>query len=543
MAKSPVEKRLEQLRDLWLEASERPTLRLAVWRAPDNATRMLSTFFEAQQHPGEWNTPDAFLRLDSPFETSWDYSRALKHALVTGFEENHDALKEQGIEPDWSTASQEHPDTAAGFVALLTSFAEHYRNHWRYVVVVLDPERVTSPEAFERWLDAALMAPELREPQARVRFALMDTNEHPAWQALADRHRSAAQVIDAPVDMFDIARATAAQSGGSGPQVAHRLALTDVMTSLEKGNAAQTAQRADKAMKLCEKEQWHDQQVVLHMAVAGAHLKEKQYGDAIQRYRLARECAARAELAEHPAGGTLVLQTWFGEAGAWLAAGQSGQAAQAYKQASEVARHIPNVLFVIEGLRMAAYCFAKDGQRQTALDHGLQAIGEAKPLSVEDRGTTTFPLVLQDQLRRQDSSRTEKIERAAVRYQDAIAAAHKDMETKASQLGTRPSPQELAKLDLLLEAKLEAVFAKLCEEREKLIAHGDVFFRKVVAVGRDFLHPGWNGLPDVKHPLDKDMAEWSSPPPFGVLPDATDLLDPSAASTPAPLPTSAESVA
>lgn len=543
MSKSPVEKRLEQLRDLWLDASEDPALRLAVWRAPDNAKRMLSAFFEAQQHPGEWNTPDAFLRLDVPFETSWGYSRGLKQTLAAGFEENRDALKDQGIEPDWSPTAHEHPDTAAGFMALLSSFAEHYRAHWRHVVVVLEPQRVTSLEAFESWLDAALTAPDAREPQARVRIAMTDTREHPGWQALADRHKGRSQVIDAPVDMFDIARATAAQSGGSGPQVAHRLALTDVMTSLEKGSAAQTAQRADKAMTLCEAQQWHDQQLVLHMATAGAHLKEKQHGEAIKRYRLARECAARAQAAGHPAGDTLLLQTWFGEAGAWLAAGQNAQAAQAYKQGSEVARRIPNVLFVIEGLRMAAYCHAKDGKRQMALDHGLQAIGEAKPLSPDERATTTFPLLLQDLLRLQDASLADKLERAAARYQESVADTHQDMETRASRLGPNPPSNELTKLDLLLEAKLESVFAKLCDEREALIARGDVFFRKVVAVGRDFLHPGWNGLPDVKHPLDKEMAEWNSPPPFGVLPDASDLIDAGAPRDPVAQPVPAESAA
>lgn len=543
MSKSPVEKRLEQLRDLWLEASEQPSLRLAVWRVPDNAKRMLAAFFEAQQHPGEWNTPDAFLRLDVAFETSWGYSRALKQTLAAGYEENRDALQDQGIAPDWVADSQEYPDTAAGFVALLSSFAEHYHAHWRHVVVVLEPQRVASPEAFEAWLDAAMTAPELRQPQARVRLAMADTREHPGWQPLVDRHKGASQVIDAPVDMFDIARATAAQSGGSGPQVAHRLALTDVMTSLEKGSAAQTAQRADKAMTRCVAEQWYDQQVVLHMATAGAHLKEKQHGEAIKRYRLARECATRAQAADHPAGGTMVLQTWFGEAGAWLAAGQHGHAAQAYQQAAQVARQIPNVLFVIEGLRMAAYCQAKDGKRDLALDHGLQAIAEAKPLTADERATTTFPLLLQDLLRLQDASLADKLDRSATRYQESVATAHKEMEAKAARLGPNPASQELTRLDLLLEAKLEAAFAKLCEERESLIGRGDVFFRKVVAVGRDFLHPGWNGLPEVKHPLDKDMAEWSSPPPFGVLPDASDLTDPAAAQAPASPAVPAESAA
>jgi hypothetical protein len=40
--------------------------------------------------------------------------------------------------------------------------------------------------------------------------------------------------------------------------------------------------------------------VVLHMAVAGAHLKEKQYGEAVLRYRRARECAMDARARQHP---------------------------------------------------------------------------------------------------------------------------------------------------------------------------------------------------------------------------------------------------
>ena len=63
-------------------------------------------------------------------------------------------------------------------------------------------------------------------------------------------------------------------------------------------------------------------------------------------------------------------------------------------------------------------------------------------------------------------------------------------------------------------------------EREQLIAGGDSFFRKVVSVGRELLHPGWNGLPDVRHPQAKSMTEWSEPPGYLSLPDGDYLPQP-----------------
>ena len=53
------------------------------------------------------------------------------------------------------------------------------------------------------------------------------------------------------------------------------------------------------------------------------------------------------------------------------------------------------------------------------------------------------------------------------------------------------------------------------------------------AIGRELLHPQWSGLPEVKHPLDKDQAMWTKMPPGAELPPPEDgeleLIAPQAA--------------
>ncbi|PFH08283.1 hypothetical protein BCF11_0636 [Collimonas sp. PA-H2] len=528
MAKNPVEKRVATLRDLWLEHTQDPRMRVLVWRIPANADRMLQAFFEIQQHPGDWTTPDLFLRFDAAFETSFGYSRALRQSLVQNYIDSKDSLHEQGVTTDWSVTQTPQHDSAAGVMTTLASFASYHHaqlEHLRYVAAVLAPHPVTSQEAWEAWLDAALRSPALTADGAGVRLVLVDTVTDQRWQALAQRHGDRVRVVEAPIDMFDIARETVAQAGGAGPTVAYRQLLTDVITLVEKGSAAQTAARAEKAMEIAQREQWPDQQVVLQMAVAGAHLKEKNYADAIKRYRDARACATEAEQSKHPMGADLIMQTWFGEAGVWLVAKEPERAAQAYRSAAEQAQRVPNPMFEIEGFRMAAYCYAQNGQQQPAREHGALALRAAKAVSPAERPLTTMALALHDLLRVQDPARTAKLERSASDYQAAISTAHLLAEQQAAKLGAQPQASDLEKIENAMHIRFESSFQRQRQEREQLIAGGDEYFRKVVALARELLNPLWNGLPEVKHPLDKDVPQWSEPPQFTKLPDSSGVID------------------
>lgn len=519
--KSPVEKRVELLRDLWMAHTEDAGVRLIVWRIPDNADRMLQAFFEAQRQGGDGTVPDLFMCFTLPFETGFGFSRAINESLVASYVDSLEPLHQQGVRADWKYSRVDRTDSSAGCMSLLGSFAEHHQAHLRHVAAVVTPTSVSDHTALMAWLEGALSTP---VPHG-VRLCVVDTKTDPKWQPLAQRHGKQVCVIDAPIDMFDIARETAAQAGGSGPAVAYRQLLTDVMALVEKGTPAQAADRAERALRIARKEQWWDQQVVLYMAVAGAHLKAQEHREAIRRYGQARDCALQAQRHHHPVGATLVMQTWFAEAGVWLMAKQPERAAQLYREGAECARGVPDPMFAIEGFRMAAYCHAQANDRTQAQEHGQLAIVASKAVSAKERPLTTLPLALQDLLRLQDPLRTEKLEKFAAQYQTEISAAHHRGEQRAKRLGPKPAHAQIDQIEAEMHAHFEASFQRLRDGRERIIASGDEYFRKVVAVGRQLLHPLWNGLPEVKHPLDQDVAAWSKPPECMPLPDASDLME------------------
>jgi hypothetical protein len=516
MAVSPVEQRIALMTELWLEATSDPAVRVVVWRVPDNADRMLLAFFEAQRLEGVGQAPDLFIRFDAPFETGFAYSRALNDALLESYVESRESFQQQGIALDWPFGRVPRPDSAAGFAALFASFAAHHQAHFRHAAAVLMPGTVTADDALERWVRALLahgIAP-------GVRVVLVQSASRPRWDGVLAAHPGIARAIDPPIDMFDIARETAAQAGSSGPAVAYRQLLTDVLTLVEKGTPAQAAARADKALAIAEREAWFDQRVVLHMAVAGAHLKAQEVPPAIHRYREARAAAEQARAQQHPAGDNLVMQTWFGEAGAWLVGKQPRRAADAYRSAAEVAQRIPNRMFAIEGFRMAAYCHAQEREIEPAREFGALALREGKALPPDERAHTTLHVALHDLLRLQDAPRAAQLEKLAATYQAEIAAAHADAESAAETLGASPSNAAIDTLEARMHARFEAAFATLRDQRERTIGGGDVFFRKVVAIARELLHAQWAGLPEVMHPLDQERSSWTKVPQAAVLPAA-----------------------
>jgi tetratricopeptide (TPR) repeat protein len=519
--KNPVEKRIALLRELWLEATENAQVRVVVWRIPDNADRMMLAFFESQRHEGEWQVGDLFIKFDAPFETGFTYSRMLCEALIESYLASADSFKEQAIALNWPFAKVQRPDSAAGFLHLLDAFARHHAEHFRFVVAALMPAPITSVQALQAWLETALQ----KGVPTGVRLSLVDSHGQRRWDDLAHQYASQVRIIEAPIDLFDIARETAAQSPSTGPAVLYRQLLTDVLTLVEKGTPAQVGARAAKAMQIAEREKWPDQQVVLHMAVAGAHLKAQDHAPAIHHYRQARQCGEQAKAQGNVVGANLVMQTWFGEGGAWLTADQLRKAAQAYRSGAEEAQRMPNPLFALEGFRMAAFCYARQGDHEDARTHAVLALREGKAMAADERAQSTLGMALHDMLRMQDPARTAELEKLAEAYQKQIAQAHAKAETQGAALGAQPKNEDVDRIEAQMHAQFETAFTQLREQRERLIAKSDDFFRKVVAIARDLLHPQWAGLPEVKHPLDKEQASWTKMPQSAALPPAEGLID------------------
>ncbi|MFL4595675.1 hypothetical protein ACJ6WI_00210 [Stenotrophomonas maltophilia] len=228
------------------------------------------------------------------------------------------------------------------------------------------------------------------------------------------------------------------------------------------------------------------------------------------------------------------MQSWFGEAGCWLAAKQPERAAQTYLQASASAASIPHPMFALEGQRMAGWCQLQAGQREAARTQLLEAIRIAKPLAPADRKATTLPQALWDLLQLQDVRRCESLQQVATDYLLASTGLLEKADAQGRELGPRPVRPALDAIDTELDAALERGFHRAQQERERLIQGGDEFFRKIVAVGRDFLDPGWNGLPAIEHPLDHEIPVWSEPPAMQPLPDPSGLLQASVAAPAGP---------
>ncbi|WMJ69050.1 hypothetical protein [Stenotrophomonas sp. 24(2023)] len=520
MQDTPMLRGLNALRDAWLDATADNSRRLLVWRLPAAASRLLAAFFEMQRHDAGRDTPDFFLRLDTAYELGFRYSRQLKQDLLERYLASQEELRAQQVPLGWRGPHEAHPDSAHGVVEVLESFAAHHGEHLRLLAAVLEPERCVPGEGFERWVDAALAA----GPGPRLRLVLVDTEEDPRWQPLLERHDKVARIVGAPVDMFAIARDTAAQSAGRGPQVLYRQLLADLMLLLERGSPAQVVARAERAQGLAQRQGWHDQHAVVQMMVAGAWLKHGDPAQAINGYRQARSAADAARIAGNPAAPELVMQSWFGEAGCWLAAKQPERAAQTYLQAATSAASIPHPMFALEGQRMAGWCLLQAGQREAARTQLLEAIRIAKPLTPADRKATTLPQALWDALQLQDARRCESLQQVATDYLQASTGLLEKADAQGRALGPQPPRAALDAIDAQLDAALEQGFHRAQQARERLVQGGDEFFRRIVAVGRDFLDAGWNGLPAIEHPLDHDVPIWSEPPSMQPLPDPAGLL-------------------
>jgi tetratricopeptide (TPR) repeat protein len=522
--RNPVEKRMAHLHGLWWEQTYHPHLRAIVLCAPAHSHRMLDAFFALQQGDSDYATPDLFMSFDHAFEAGFSYSRELRSSLVEIYEHNKAQFARQGITEPWGDAELAGFESAAGFMEAGYSLARHLDN--QVISAVLRPRRISDQKSFERWFDAAMQVPVPPDDAGLFRLVLLDDNDSRTLQPLIERHAAHSTVVQAPVNIFDTAREVAAQSGGGGgAQVLYRQMYMDMLTLLEHGDAAAVERKALGATQLAVRQGWPDQRSVIDMVVGGAWLKARDYPRSVERYRTARAAAQEAADAGSPAGDTLVVQTWMSEGGAWVASGDMQQAARAFEEAAKAAKQIPHAFFVIEGYRAAAQCWHMCGKHEKAMETALLGVQEARQMPDADRPNSTVPLLLNDLLRMHDPSRCEDIARCAADYEKQVLQAQTDADRAAHQLGPRPKDQAVKAIEEQLLQAYERSFQSLLAAREQLITQGSNVFQTVVALGRQWLHPTWAGLPDVRHPLDLEPQEWGSAPEFAVLPDPQPMLE------------------
>jgi len=497
MSFNPVERRLVELCHEWTSFRADESKRLLIWRAPDNAGRLLQCFFETQKYETDYTTGDLFIVFDAPFVHSIQYSRELKEALAGQYEASREQLNQQGISPDWESTPGQYPASATGFMRSLDSFRTTHNSQIGHVVAVLMPQSVADADAFAAWLTRALGT----DVPASLRFIVVDSLETPGLNELGESFRSLTHVQTLKIDAMVTAQETFAQEGGVGPAAVFRNHLMGVVTLIEKGSADQVKCKAADALAFARKEKWADQEVVIAVLVAGALLKEKRFDEATQTYQSARQAALQTVDCGHPAGQALVLQTWFGEAGVHLAAGDLESASHCYDEAAIVAPIIPNLILAIEAIRMGAFCQARMDNRQQAIEKGQSAMLLGRQLQPEDREMSTLPIVAVDLLRVIEPERVVCIENAKSRLQGRVIESRLALEQQAAALEAGEDSVQLdaeeEKLALLTaQADQEAI-----KELDVLVAQSGEEFQSAFAEARELLGPQWPLFSDVALPL------------------------------------------
>ncbi len=487
MVLNPVERRLVDICKDWLIFRDEPGPGVLVWEAPGNAQRLVRAFFESQKYETAYSSGDLFIVFEAPFANAIQYSRELKRELAGQYEASRDDLRAQGEAADWAFEAEALPDSPEGVVAALRSFGSKYAERIGTLAVVLLPLAVGNGEAFAQWLKRAVDT----ELPRRLRFVMLDAPESRELAALDALGEARIARRPLQLDGFDLAQETFAQEPTQGPAGVFRNQLTALVALVEKGSAEQVKAKALDALAFVQQHKWKDQEVVVRLLVAGALLKESRHAEAVAVYQASRQVAGQALAAAHPAGRKLVLQTWFGQAAAHLAAGQTPEAAACYRDAAAVAQADHNLILTIEAQRMEAFCRARDGDRIGALACGQQALASGARLKPEVRSMTTLPIAAMDLLRVCDPARTAQIEQLKQRLDQGLATLEAEAENRAGAEGAGISHEAAAAIEQQLAAASHQADSAAEAHLAALVAEGDDDYRHSFAHARELLGADW----------------------------------------------------
>jgi tetratricopeptide (TPR) repeat protein len=492
--KNPVEQRLMVLAEHWMSFLDDSAKRLLIWRSDANALRFFQCFFEVQKHDTDYTVGGLFIVFDVPFENAIQYSRDLKISLAGQYEASREDLIKQGISADWEFLPELLPDSATGFVSALKSFDSKYHEAIGHLIAVLMPAKVSDDDGFIAWIARVLKT----NPPEQLRFVVIDSLDEPRFDSLSGSDFEQVKIGSPEIDALLAAQETFAQESVAGSAGVFRNMLIGLMTLVEKGSPGKVKGKARDALAFARKEKWPDQEVVVSMLVAGAMLKEKKYGKALEEYQQARQSAEQATAAGHPSGRQMALQALFGEAGVHLVAGDLEKAAVCYDQAAILAQEIPDFILAIEALRMGIFCFARMDDTESALSRGRDALGLGERLEPEERAMTTLPLAAIDLLRVMEPKRVENMEHVKYYQKTQIDMASKKANERAAELEPSTDPFQFAAVEEELNKETLQAEQTANGRIEEIVSVGDESFRQVFSVAKSLLGDGW--------PLDTLMA-------------------------------------
>lgn len=385
--KNAIERRLLVIEEDWSSIAQNPETRVVKWEASVEDLRMAELFFEIQNE--ETSTlPDLFLTFSVGFYSLETFGDELAIAIRDEYQICAETLVEEGIahwEPDpLFTASPENQ--FRNFVETLHSFCNQFDSMFERLALVLTPDEISDPIAFESWLREI---PKLALPTSVILVVLQST-EASAWFEISEGDQPSLKSISLNLDMPAAAEELAKREGQEGPGKDFRLQFLAIGNAGKAINPKAARRAARCARDIARKEGWLDQEVVVHLSLGSALLAANEPEAACKVYSKASEISLLLVEQEHPGGDALALTSQMSEGAALFAAQDFEQAAIVYRKAGNFAQRTQDLPASIDAWRMASYCYWQTAEAERAWECGTIALELGAEMEPADREATTL---------------------------------------------------------------------------------------------------------------------------------------------------------
>ncbi|CAD6551400.1 hypothetical protein ACFQ3P_30205 [Paraburkholderia sabiae] len=367
---NPVERRFMAVHDDWMIFATHSHARLMYWQTSEADRRMLDTYFQRQDR-----LSSAVLRLYTGFVDADLYAAALADEIVAWYEDRKATSQAGGVTADWVPPVRGRDEAATPYLLRITgSLMRHHPDVFPELVLILEPGRISKPDALERWLDTLLGYTERDAWQAaRLRFVLTGTDAE-ALAGLRKRRPQQVMLLQGRYGTETLPRELVVESGQRGPQGDFLRLFVELNEVLERGDVARLERLRAEALTVTQQQRWFDQSVTVHLLVGAAWLKWNEPAQALAAYEQATQAAHQAIDAAHPAARKLAVNSLFGEASAYWMQGNHRHAAERYERAASFAEADRDGVLAVEAWRMVGECMNQMRRQEDALAANFRAL-------------------------------------------------------------------------------------------------------------------------------------------------------------------------
>lgn len=289
MKDNPITRRIAVLSSQWLDFATDERARLLCWRITDDEARMIEAFFTLELDERTAEHSDLFVTLGSAFASSDDYTVKLHDEFVARYEDERDALREEGLSADWADCEIGKDEPRIDhLIRTCRSFAEHHGLP-RHLVLVLRPATCSDAVAWQDWLISHLpLLP------THLRVVVFDSSGSPVLTRLQEADSPSVVTRHAGLDMpaaYSEINLDAGQLDSPGAQF--RQAFLQLGAALGAKDLPLARKLAASALAIVSSQRWFHLAVPIHAALGGALAGERQLDEARAQFLAAEQSALR----------------------------------------------------------------------------------------------------------------------------------------------------------------------------------------------------------------------------------------------------------